>query len=89
MTQTGILTNFGAPNGPQNWASEAHILHTSKSSYNDCVKQYWLEASGNFFEKMTKEQIWGPKNWALGDHMVQFSESSSKWAYKARLLSTK
>ena len=43
---------FGGPKWPQNWASEAHILHTSKSTWNEHVKQYCCETSENFFEKL-------------------------------------
>ena len=34
MTKDWNLDLFWDPKWPKNWASEAHILHTSKSSYN-------------------------------------------------------
>ena len=37
--------------GPKNWASEAHILHTYKSTWNGHVKQYCCETSENFLRK--------------------------------------
>ena len=45
-------------NWSQNWASEAHILHTFKSSYNQHVKQYWCEISRNILRKWPKTGIW-------------------------------
>ena len=45
------------PKGPKNWASEAHILHTSKSTCNAHVKQYWCETSENFLRKWPNTRI--------------------------------
>ena len=39
------------PNVAKNWASEAHILHTFKSTWNGHVKQYCCETSENFLRK--------------------------------------
>ena len=39
------------PKWSKNWASEAHNLHTSKSTCNEHVKQYWCETSENFLRK--------------------------------------
>ena len=58
---------FGDPKWPPKWASEAHILHTSKSSYNKHVKQYWYKTSGKFLRKWPKTDA----------HIVYISESSS------------
>ena len=55
---------FGGPKWPQNWASEAHILHTSKSTWNEHVKQYCCETSENFLRNYQTPQIFltlGPK----------------------------
>ena len=60
--------------GPKNRASEAHILHTSRSTHEACE---------NFLRKWPNTRIltlWGPKwprNWAFEDHIVHISESSS------------
>ena len=71
------------PKWPKNWSSEAHILHISKSTWNEHVKQYCCETSENFWE-ITKHQnlflLWGPKwprNWAFEAHILLISESSS------------
>ena len=40
--------NFGPIWGPFNWASEAHIVHISESSYNEHIKQDWYESRGSF-----------------------------------------
>ena len=55
----------------QNWVSEAHIPHTTESTWNEHVKQYmWNQ--WKLFEKVTIIQnfdlLWGPKwlkNWDL------------------------
>ena len=39
------------PKWPQNWASEAHILHTSKSTWNEHVKQYCCETGKKLLRK--------------------------------------
>ena len=39
------------PKVAQNWSSEAHILHTSKSTWSEHVKQYCCETSENFLRK--------------------------------------
>ena len=56
---------FGGPKWPGNWASRAHIRHTSKINSNWHVHQdQW-----KFFEKMTKDRNFdlfgGPTNWPL------------------------
>ena len=63
---------------------QALILHTSKSTCNEHVKQYANEASKNVFRKKNKHQnfdlLWGPKwprIWAFEAHVVHISESSS------------
>ena len=48
---------FWDPKWPKNWASEAHILHISKSTSNEHVKQYWYETSENFQRKWPKTEI--------------------------------
>ena len=55
---------FGGSRWSKNLASDAHILHTYKSTCNGHVKQeeFWL--------------IWGPKNWAFEAHIVHITESS-------------
>ena len=58
---------------PKNWTSEAHILQTSESSYNEHVKQNWCETSGNFLRKWLKDWNSGIQNCAF----VHISESSS------------
>ena len=55
--KTSISTYFGAPNGPQNWASQAHIPHTTKSTCNELVKQCWCETSEKFLRKWPKSRI--------------------------------
>ena len=74
---------FWAPSDPKSWTPEAHILHTSKSTCNEHVKQYWCETSENCLKKMTK--VWiliylgGPKwpeNWASEAHMSRTPEST-------------
>ena len=55
MTQNWNLYYFGAKGG-SNWTSEVNILHKSKSTSNDHVKQYWWETCENFFQKVTKVQ---------------------------------
>ena len=42
---------------PPNWASQAHIPHTSKISYNEQKEQYWCETSRAFFRKWPKTLI--------------------------------
>ena len=37
--------------------SEAHITHTTESTCNDHVKQYWCETSENFLRKWPKSRI--------------------------------
>ena len=39
------------PKRPKIWASEAHILHTSKSTWNEHVRQYCCETSENVLRK--------------------------------------
>ena len=49
----------------QKWAPEAHILHTSKSTCNEHVKQYWCETIENFLRIWPKTGILtclGPQN---------------------------
>ena len=42
---------WGGAKWPKNRASEAYILHTSKSTWNEHVKQYCCETSENFLRK--------------------------------------
>ena len=44
MTEDRNFDLFGDPN----WASVAHILHTSKSTWNEHVKQYCCEPVKTF-----------------------------------------
>ena len=45
------------PKWPKSWPSEAHILHTTKSTCNEHVKQYWCQTSENFLRKWPKTGI--------------------------------
>ena len=83
MTKDQNFDLFVGPNWPKNWASEAHILHTSKSSCNEHMKQYWCETNGKFLRKWPKTAIltylgaqsW-PKNWASEAHILYTSKIS-------------
>ena len=47
--------------------SEAHILHISKSTYNEHAKQYWCETSENLLRKWPKTWIltyFGSQKWS-------------------------
>ena len=48
--KTTILDLFWGHKWPRNWASEAYISHTSKSTCNEHVKQYWCKTIGIFLE---------------------------------------
>ena len=68
----------------QNWASEALIQHTSKSSSNEHVKQDQYKSSRNSFPKQSNIWIstyWGaqnyPKIWTPGANFLHTSKSSS------------
>ena len=80
MTKDRNFDLFGDPKWPKNWASEAHILHIYKSTWNEHVKQYGCES---FFESDQTPEICltlGPKmarNWAFEAHILHISESSS------------
>ena len=45
---------FGGPKWHKNRASEAHILHTCKSTCNKHVKQNWCKINENFLRKWPK-----------------------------------
>ena len=66
----------------QNRASHANIQHTSKSSSNWLVNQYWWETSGNILENDQRPKfllIWGPKwpkNWLSEAHIIPTSKST-------------
>ena len=64
--KTWIFTYFGVQSRPKIQTSEAHILHTSKSTCKEHVKQYWCETSENFLRKWPKTWILtylGGQNW--------------------------
>ena len=67
MTTDRNFYLFWGPKWHKNWTSEAHILHTYKSTCNEHVKQYWCEISENFLRKLPKTwfftYLWenGPK----------------------------
>ena len=52
IVKTWILIHF-----PKMRASEARIPHTSKTTCNEHVKQYWCETSENFLRKWPKTRI--------------------------------
>ena len=66
---------------PQNWASGAHILHTSKSTCSEHVKQYWCETV-NFLRKWPTTEFWltlGPRKaheLVLWCHNIHISKNS-------------
>ena len=71
MTKDRNFDLFGGPKWPKYWASEAHILHTYKSTWNEHVKQYCCETSENVLRKWPntrnlsyfggpKMGLWGP-----------------------------
>ena len=39
------------PKWPYNWATEAHFPHTSKTTCNECVKQYGCETIANVWRQ--------------------------------------
>ena len=55
---------FWGPKWPKNWVSGAHIIHTSKSTCNEHVEQYWSETSENLWESDQTPEfllVLGPK----------------------------
>ena len=49
---------FWGPKWPKNWSSEAHILHTSKSTCNEHVKQYfWGNIVVHIQAKYRKDRV--------------------------------
>ena len=63
-----------------NRASGAHIPHTTESTRNDHVKQYWCETSENGESDHNFDLLWvpkWPKNLPVEAHIVQISDSSS------------
>ena len=63
-SKTGILPYFGVQNGSKIGPVGSIIYIHLKSSYNEHVKQYWCETSGNLLRKLPKSGIldlfWGP-----------------------------
>ena len=57
MTKDQNFDLFWGPKWPKSWPSGAHILHTTKSTGNEHVKQYWCQSSENFLRKWTKTGI--------------------------------
>ena len=55
--QAVIHVIFWGPRWPGNWASEAIIQHTSKSSSNWYVNYGWCETSGNCWENVQRPEI--------------------------------
>ena len=47
----------GGATCPKNWASRAHYLHTSESTYNEHVKQYWCETGEHLLRKWPNTRI--------------------------------
>ena len=43
MTKDRNFYLFWGPKSPQNWASDAHIVHTSKSTCNEYMRQHWCD----------------------------------------------
>ena len=57
MTKDRNFDLFGGPKWPKNWASEAHILHTSESNWNEHVKKYCYEPVKTFWENDQTPEI--------------------------------
>ena len=75
MTRNFYL--FWDPKWPENWTSEAHILHTSKSTCNEHVKQYWCEINDTFCENDRSPDFFNYFGVENGPKIVQISESRS------------
>ena len=93
MTEDWNFVLFWGPKWPKNWTSEAHIPHTSKSSCNEHVKQYWCETSENFLRKWPKSRILtyfgiqnGPKIGPFGPILYISLKVAPMSIYKARLM---
>ena len=73
---------FWGPKWPANWASEANIQHTSKSSSNWHLYQDWCETRGNILSKWPKNRNcylltdprW-PKNGTTEAYIIHTSKS--------------
>ena len=48
---------FWGPKRLKNWASEAHILHTPETTFNEHLKQHWCETSENVLRKWPNTRI--------------------------------
>ena len=57
MTEDRNFYLFRGPKSPKNWASDVHILHTSKSTCNEHAKQYWCKNSENVLRKWPKTRM--------------------------------
>ena len=57
ITKYRYFNLFWAPKWPKNWTYEAHILHASKGTCNEHVKQNWCGTSKNFLRKWPKTRI--------------------------------
>ena len=74
--------NFGPILGPQNWASDAHILYISESTSNEHLKQDSHESWGKILHKITwisthLEAQNEPKISASGAYHLRAYKSSS------------
>ena len=92
MTKDRNFDLFGGPKWPRNWASEVHILHTYKSTWNEHVKQYCCETSENFLRKWPNTDLSyfgaqnGPEIGPLRGTYFTRLWQQLQCAYKARLM---
>ena len=84
MTKDRNFDFYGAQNGPKIGPLRPHISHTTESTCNEHVKQYWCETSDNLLRRWPKSSffllIWSPKwtqNGPFEAHIWHISESSS------------
>ena len=93
MTEDQNFYLFWRPKWPKNWTTEAHtcILHTSKSTCNEQVKQYWCDTSENFLRTWPKTLIltyfgpkmapklglWGPYSTHCWKYLIQYLWSNT------------
>ena len=83
MTEDLNYDLFWGPKWPGNWASEANIQHTSKSSSNWHEHQDWWATNGKFVKKWPKTGIFylfgcpkWPKNLASEAHILHAHKSA-------------
>ena len=84
MTKDLNCDVFWGPKWPRNWASEADIQQTSKSSSNWHVNQDRCKTTGKFLRKWPKTWIllfWGPKWPKKEAHLLYTSKKNcSMWS---------